>query len=791
MVGKTILHYRVIEKLGSGGMGIVYKAEDTRLGRYVALKFLPDDMAKDREALDRFQREARAASAMDHPNICTIHDIGEYEGQPFIVMQLLEGQTLQHLVDRPLSIDRILELGVQIAEALDAAHSRGIIHRDIKPANLFVTSRQQVKILDFGLAKLSADRPNIGRAPEASELPTMAGDVTVPGVTLGTVAYMSPEQARGENLDARTDLFSLGAVLYEMATGKQAFGGGSTAVVFSSILEKSPVPLHQVNPDLAHQLAPIIDKALEKDPSMRYQSAADLRSDLSRLKRDRDSAQSRPSPSAQRPSKSGRKIAAIAGLVALLVAATMLYRFLAVPAPIDSVAVLPFTNMTSEGDAEYLSDGITDNLINNLSQLRGLRVVPRSTVFRYKGKVVDPQEVGRELNVRAVLAGRVIQRGDTLEIGVELVDVAGQAQLWGQQYSRKLTDILAIQTDLAREISSRLHLELSGEEQSRLVRNYTENTEAYHLYLKGLYHRQKTTEEGFNESIKYFQQAVELDPTYPLAYAGLADSYASLGYLNVLPPREVWPKAKVAATTALKLDDTLAEAHAALGAPLLFYDWDWARARQEFDRAVELNPKYAITHHWYAHYWSMIGNVEEALKESRLAVQSEPLDLMLNAHLLFYLTGPNNAEEFAERARKLRELEPDFWAIHTTNGMSLAGRTMYEDAIVELEKGAESSGRMPLALHSLLGGYAMAGKRAGVERIEGELQKKKYLSAGFLATIYGRLPDSYREKTRILNLLEKAYQERDSQLLNLRRWPEPWKSDPEFENLIQRVGLPE
>lgn len=473
-------------------------------------------------------------------------------------------------------------------------------------------------------------------------------------------------------------------------------------------------------------------------------------------------------------------------------AAILLYRFIAVPAaPIDSVAVLPFTNMTGEGDAEYLSDGITDNLINNLSQLRGLRVVPRSTVFRYKGKVVDPQEVGRALHVRAVLAGRVIQRGDTLEIGVELVDVAGQTQLWGQQYSRKLTDILAIQTDLAREISNRLHLELSGEEQSRLVRNYTENTEAYHLYLKGLYHRQKTTEEGFNESIKYFQQAVELDPTYPLAYVGLADSYASLGYLNILPPREVWPKAKAAATKALKLDDTLAEAHAALGAPLLFYDWDWARARQEFDRAAELNPKYAITHHWYAHYWSMIGNVEEALKESRLAVQHEPLDLMLNAHFLFYLTGPNNAEEFADHSRKLRELEPDFWAIYTTNGMSLAGRKMYEDAIPELERGAESSGRMPLALHSLMGGYATAGKRSGVECIEAELQKKKYLSAGTLATIYARLPDSYRGKTRILNLLEKAYQERDAQLLNLRRWPEPWKSDPEFVNLIQSVGLPE
>ncbi len=308
MVGKTILHYRVVERLGSGGMGVVYKAEDTRLGRHVALKFLPDDMAKDREALDRFQREARAASALDHPNICTIHDVGEYEGQPFIVMQLLEGQTLQRLIEKPLPIDRLLDLGIQIADALDAAHTRGIIHRDIKPANVFVTARQQAKILDFGLAKLSGDRPSIGFTPDASELPTMAGgEVTGPGVTLGTVAYMSPEQARGQQLDARTDLFSLGAVLYEMATGKQAFGGGPMPVVFSAILEKSPVPPNQINPALAPQLEPIIAKALEKDPSMRYQSAADLRSDLSRLKRDLDSAQFRPSPAAETPSKSGKE----------------------------------------------------------------------------------------------------------------------------------------------------------------------------------------------------------------------------------------------------------------------------------------------------------------------------------------------------------------------------------------------------------------------------------------------------------------------------------------------------
>lgn len=792
MVGKTILHYRITERLGSGGMGIVYKAEDTKLGRHVALKFLPDHMAKDRVALDRFQREARAASALDHPNICTIHDLGEHEGQPFIVMQLLEGQTLQQIIGKPLPLDRILDLGIQMADALNAAHSKGIIHRDIKPANVFVTARDQIKILDFGLAKLSASRPHEGQTQDASEATTMAGDVTDPGVTLGTVAYMSPEQARGERLDARTDLFSLGVVLYEMATGKQAFGGSSIPVMFSAILEKDPTPLHLLNPEVATQLGPIVNKAIEKDPSMRYQSAADLRSDLARLKRNLVSSRSRPAQSAERPSGSRKRVAAAALLASLALAGTLVYRFSGGPAAtIDSVAVLPFTNLSNDRDAEYLSDGITDSLINSLSQLRRLRVVPRSTVFRYKGQAIDPQVIGRELNVRAVLAGRVVQRGNTLDVGVELVDIAGQTQLWGQQYSRKMTDILAIQTDLAREISSRLHLELSSEEQRRVVRNYTENTEAHHLYLKGLYHRQKTTEEGFNESIKYFQQAVDLDPTYPLAYVGLADSYASLGYLNILPPSEVWPKAKAAAMKALNLDNTLAEAHAALGAPMLFYDWEWEKARQEFDRAIELNPKYAITHHWYAHYWAMRSTGEEAIKESRLAVDLEPLDMMLNAHLLFYLLSrPEYAEELAERARKLSELDPDFWAIHTTTGIQLAQSNMNE-AILKLEKGAEASGRMPLALYSLANIYATAGKRQELERVEKELQTKKYVSAGYLARIHTRLPESYRAKEEILTLLEKGYQQRDAELLTLRRWSAPWQSDPQFLNVIQRMNFPE
>ena len=452
MVGQTISHYDIVEKLGAGGMGVGYKAEDTRLRRLVALKFLPEEMSHDQQALERFRREARAASALNHPNICTIHDIDEHQGQQFLVMELMEGQTLrQHVARKPLPIEQVLELGIQIADALDAALAKGIVRRDIKPANIFLNRRGNAKLLDFGLAKLAPERKTAPE-PEAFESPTVSraeGPLTTPGTAMGTVAYMSPEQVRGEELDARSDLFSFGAVLYEMATGQPAFPGNTTGVVFRAILDQWPVPPLRWNPETPAELERILTKVLEKDRKLRYQTASDLLADLKRLKRDTDSSRivrlTDSAPATPRRRRVSRKA-------------------------IDSLAVLPFVNASGDPDAEYLSDGITDSLINSLSQVRKLRVVPRSLVFRYKGQDVDPQEVGRDLSIRAVLSGRVMHRGDTLRIGAELLDVARVAQIWGAQYNRKFADIFAVQEEIAREISQKLRLRLSGEEKKRLTR---------------------------------------------------------------------------------------------------------------------------------------------------------------------------------------------------------------------------------------------------------------------------------------------------------------------------------
>lgn len=767
VISESVSHYRIIKLIGSGGMGEVYLAEDTRLGRQVALKFLPASYQYDSDRRTRFLKEARAASVLRSPNIAAIYDIGEHDGAMFIAMEYVDGEVLSQRIDRrTLPTNDVIDIAMQTADALDEAHRAGIIHRDVKSSNLIVTERGMVKMLDFGLVKLVQE--NI---PVDSADPTVAiGGQTAVGVVLGTVSYMSPEQSLGRDLDPRSDLFSFGIVLYEMLTGRLPFEGASPTEIVDSIIHKEPVAIARYNYDVPPELERIVRKCLEKDRDRRYQTAREVWADLHNLRRDADSGASTSAPPV-RKSQSGRRSRSRRA--------------------IDSLAILPLINEGGDPDTEYLSDGITESIINSLSQLPKLRVMARSTVFRYKGKDVDPKRVGEELGVRATFTGRVLQRSDVLIIKAELVDASDGTHLWGEQYNRQLSDIFSIEEEISKEISDKLRLKLSGAQKKQLTKRYTENTRAYQHYLKGRFYWNKRTAEGLTKGIEYFKQAIEIDPGYALAFAGLADSYNILASYSALAPREAFPRAKNAATRALELDDKLAEAHTSMAFVKFGYDWDWPGAEREFKQAIQLNPGYSYSHNFYSVLLAALGRFEEAFSQTNSAYELDPLSLPINTNLGWLLYLGRRYEDAILQYQKTIDLDDGFALAHRRLAQTYQQVQRYSDAAAEFRKAWALSGDDDVELLTARGHfYATVGDIAKLQEILKQLEefaKSRYVPSYLIARIYLGLG----ERDRAFELLEKALDERYGYLayLNVEPMFDIVKDDPRFSDLAHRVGL--
>jgi serine/threonine protein kinase/Flp pilus assembly protein TadD len=822
----TLSHYRIVKQLGAGGMGEVYLAEDTRLRRKVALKVLPTEIAQDTDRLRRFEQEAFAASALNHPNILTIHEFGVEGETHFIVSEFIDGETLRTRLQREsLSLNEALDIAVQTAQALAAAHEAHIIHRDIKPENVMIRRDSIVKVLDFGLAKLTEPV-----APTSdSEAPTLAKMSTDPGTVLGTARYMSPEQARGQEVDARTDIFSLGVVLYEMIAGRPPFEGVNALDVISAILQTEPAPLTQHLAEAPRELEHLLGKSLRKDREQRYQAVKDLLIDLKDLKeelafaakqtrsgqaerKEPATAQAEIIPTSQLPvvtmTSSAKiilgeiqrhKLGVVVTLALLLamVAALSYWAFFAPreSGPIESIAVLPFVNASGNAEVEYLSDGISESLIYNLSQLPQLKVIARSSAFKYKGQEADLQAVAKALGVEVVLTGKVEQRGESLIIGAELVDARHMTQLWGEHYTRKASDLLAVQAELSRKISLRLRPRLSRDEQQRVAKNHTTENESYRLYLKGRYFWNKRTPEGYEQAIESFQQATDRDPNYALAYVGLADSQAFLR-VRGQSGQDAYLKAKTIVQRALEIDDTLGEAHATLAMLRQNADWDWAGAEKQYQRAIELSPNYATAHHWYGELLIQMGRVQEGLTLQKRALEIDPLSLAISSDLGLSYYYARQYDRALEQLQKTIALDPHFFRTYFYLARIYEQQRHYEKAIAEHQKGFLRSGENPERLAhitaALSNALAVSGERGyWQKRLEIRRQNPQLPSEWEcdIAGIHARLGESDRAFVE----LEKDYQKRLFDLLFLKVSPEfdPLRGDPRFQGLVRRIGFPQ